>query len=348
MSKNNRNLIVAVAVLFLLSALTYRQSVGRADRFQRGQLFLSNLNPDEIATVELSKGEETVTLRRQGDRFTLVEKQDYPASNSSINNLLRDLLEIGLEREVGKGEGLAEELGIEPPGPETLEVALINTADMEMVRLRVGESSEGGAGSYVQRLDEENAPIFLTSQGVRLSSDADSFLQKEIVDYPGTEVIRVVGSDFRLEKPADGDGLALADLPGDQQLKASEVNRLKSLLSGLRYDDVFVADDGEVSSLDFRPTTTIGLADGSSYVLSHAQNGERHFLRIRGQNEVQQVAIAVDESEEELIEKAEMLSRADEIDEFNSFHGSWIYEISDFTAEKLQLKRSDLTESKDS
>jgi len=43
-----------------------------------------------------------------------------------------------------------------------------------------------------------------------------------------------------------------------------------------------------------------------------------------------------------------MLSRADEIDAFNQFHGSWVYEISDFTAEKLQLKRQDLIESEKS
>ena len=348
MSKTNRNLMVAVAVLFLLSALSYRQSVGRADRFQRGQLFLSNLNPDEIATIELSKGGETVTLRRQGDRFTTVEKQDYPASNASVNKLLRDLLEIGLEREVGRGEGLAEELGIEPAGAETVEVALVSTADKEMVRLRVGQASEDGAGNYVQRLDEENAPIYLTSRGVRLQAESSSFLDKAITDHPSTEVTRVQANDFVLEKAVDGDSLELADLPANQQLKASEVSRLQSVLSGLRYDDVFVADDSEVSGLNFGTSLKIDLADGSSYVLSHAQDGDRHFLRIRGENEIQQVAITVDESEEELKEKAEMLSRADEIDEFNSFHGSWIYEISDFTAAKIQLTRADLMESKDS
>ena len=281
MNKTNRNLLVAVAVLFLLSALTYRQSVGRADRFQRGQLFLSNLNPDEIATIEISKGDETVNLRRQGDRFTTVEKQDYPASNASVNKFLRDLLEIGLEREVGRSDGLAQELGIEPAGEETIEVALISSADKEMVRLRVGESSEDGAGNYIQRLDEENAPIYLTSRGVRLSSDASSFLHKEITDHPSTEVVGVRASDFVLEKAVDGDKLELADLPGGQQLKASEVNRLQSVLSGLRYDDVFVADDSEVSGLDFGTSLKIDLADGSSYVLTHAQDGDRHFLRIR-------------------------------------------------------------------
>ena len=56
----------------------------------------------------------------------------------------------------------------------------------------------------------------------------------------------------------------------------------------------------------------------------------------------------MDEAEEELREKAEMLTRADEIDAFNSFHGSWVYEISDFTAKKLQLTRQDLIESETS
>lgn len=348
MSKVNRNLMVTVAVLFLLSALTYRQSVGRADRFQRGQLFLSNLNPDEIATIEVSKGDEKVTLRRQGDRFTTVEKQGYPASNASVNRFLRDLLEIGLEREVGRGQALAEELEIEPVGAETIEVALISSADKEMVRLRVGKTSEDGAGNYVQRLDDDSAPIYLTSRGVRLSSDSGSFLDKEVTDHPSAEVVRVRAGDFVLERAVDGDKLELTDLPAGQQVKASEVNRLQSVLSGLRYEDVFVADDSEVSGLDFGNTVKIDLVDGSSYVLTHAQDGDRHFLRIRGENEVQQVAITVDESEEELKEKAEMLSRADEIDAFNSFHGSWVYEISDFTAAKLQLTRADLMEPKDS
>jgi hypothetical protein len=348
MSKTNRNLLMVVAVLFALSALTYWQTQGRADRFQRGQLFLSNLNPDEIATIELSKGEETVTLRRQGDQFTVVEKRGYPAGNASVNRLLRDLLEIGLEREVGSGAGLAEELGLEPPGPETVEVALIDSASQEMVRLRVGDSSEGGAGSYVQRLDEKESPIFLTSRGVRLDTDAGSYLDKAIVDHPASEVTRLSGPDFVLAKPAEGGELTLTDLPANRQLKASEASRLSSILSGLRFDEVFVADDNQVAGLRFEPALTIDLSDGSGYELLHATEGERHFLKIRGTNQVQQVAITVDESDEELKEKAEMLSRADEIDAFNSFHGSWVYEISDFTAEKLQLKRSDLMEPKDS
>ena len=131
-------------------------------------------------------------------------------------------------------------------------------------------------------------------------------------------------------------------------MKSSEVNRLGSVLSGLRFDEVFVADDPEVRDLEFEPALKVDLADGSGYELSLAARDERYFMKIRGFNTVQQVAISREESEEELKEKAEMLTRADEIDEFNSFHGSWVYEISKWTAEKLELRRGDLIDTESS
>jgi hypothetical protein len=348
MSKLNRNLLLVVAVLFLVSALTYRQSVSRADRFQRGQLFLANLNPDDVALMTVTKGDETVTLRRQGDRFLVAEKQNYPASNTSVNKLLRDLLEIGLEREIGRGGSLQEELEIEPVGPETVEVLLGGTGDQEMVRVRLGKAFEDGPGTYVQRFDEEDAAIYLTSGGVQVSTDSSTYLEKQIVDHDRSEVTRVAGRDFLLTRPAAGEDLVLSDLPTGSTAKANEIGRLESALSGLRFDDVFIADASEVAGLRFDPALEIGLTDGSGYVLLLAQRDEQTFLKIQGQAEVQQVAITVDEAEEELQEKAEMLTRADEIDAFNQFHGSWVYGISDFSAEKLRLTRQDLIESEKS
>jgi hypothetical protein len=347
-SKTNRNLLVLAAVLFLISVLTYRQSVSRADRFQRGQVFLPSLNPDEVASIQLVKQEETVTLERQGDRFTVAEKEGYPASNASVNRFLRDVLEIGLEREVGRGEGLAEELAIEPPGEETVEVALSNAAGQQMVRFRVTKQFDDGPGNYVQRRDDEEAPIYLTSRAVYLTSDVGSFLDKEIVDHPRSEVRRVEGVDFVLAKPEDAEDLELVDLAAGRPEKRSELNRLQTVLSGLRFDEVFLANDPEVQDLEFEQTLSVELDDGSGYALSHAGKDDRHFLRIRGFSPVEQVAISRDESEEELKEKAELLTRADEIDEFNEFHGSWVYEISEWTAEKLLLRRSNLIDTESS
>jgi hypothetical protein len=322
MSKVNRNLLLVVAVLFLLSALTYRQTIGRADRFQRGQLFLANLNPDDIGSISVAKTGEKVTLYRQGERFLVAEKQDYPASNSSVNKLLRDLLEIGLEREVGQGEDLQAELGIEPMAEESVEVILSSANDEEMVRLRVGKTFEEGPGHYVERFGVQDSGVFLTSQNVQISTDASSYLDKQIVDHDRSMVRRVSGGDFTLERSAGDGDLELTALPSGRSPRSTEIGRMASALSGLRYDDVFVADDDRVRDLEFSRILEFSLTDGSGYVLSLAERDDKAYLRIAGTHEVQQVAITVDESEEELQEKAEMLSRADEIDAFNGFHGS--------------------------
>ena len=47
---------------------------------------------------------------------------------------------------------------------------------------------------------------------------------------------------------------------------------------------------------------------------------------------------------EELKEKADQLTRADEIAKFNQFHSAWVYEIPSATADKLELAKSDLIE----
>jgi hypothetical protein len=343
-SKRNRNLLVLTLILMTLSIWAYRESVERADRFQRGQVFLSNLNPDEIARIEVRQGEQAVTLERQGETFRVLERQGYPANNAAVNRLVADLLEVGLEKEIGTGAELEQELEIEPLGESTLEVVIQDAAEKEMVRMRLGKAFEGGSGRYVQRLDRPGDPIYLTSGGVHVSVDPGSYLQKQIVDVPASELIRIEGPDVTLAREVAGADWSLAGTAGPTDLDEVEVNRLGSALSGLRFESVYLADDEEVRDLDFGPALGFDLEDGSGYDLSLVERQGRYFLRIAGRHSVSQVAISMDEAEEDLQEKAELLTRADEIEDFNRFHGSWIYELGEPVAKKLLLRRADLVE----
>ena len=345
MSQTNRRLAVAAAVVLALSVFSYWNSVSRAERFERGQKFLPNLNPDEIAQVEVIQGEDQVTLSRSGDRYVVEEVHDYPARNEGVNRLLRNLLDIELAKEVGAGESLAAELGIEPPGEDTVEVALRNAGGNDMVRLRVGNRFDGGSGNYVRRLDGEENPIFLTEATVLIDSTADQFLEKEIVDVAGSDVARIDGPDFTFST-ADGEGaeLALERVPGGKREKASEVGRVKNFLSRLRFSEVFVLDAEEAADLSFESEFRYELADGSGYVVSVAGRDDDRYIRIGGFHTVERVEIERDTPDEELQEKADILNRAEEMQEFNSDHGSWVYKLDSFTGEKLDLRRVDLIE----
>lgn len=343
-SKTNRKLTILTVVLMALSLWAYRESVNRADRFQRGQVFLSNLNPDEIARVEIRQADESVTLERQGETFRVVEEQGYPASNAAVNRLVGDLLELSLEKEVGTGTELAAELELEPVGPSTVEVLFQDAAQKEMVRMRLGLPFEGGPGRYVQRLDRPDDPIYLTSGEVHVTVDSSAFLRQQIIDVPVSEVARIVGADFTLTRQAEGGELRLIEAAASEETKGKQVGELESILRNLSFENVFVADDEAVRDLDLLPTLSVDLEDGSGYDLAVAEREGRYFLQIAGRHAVSQVAISLDEAEEELQEKADMLTRADEIDDFNQFHGSWIYEIGEADGRKLLLRKADLVE----
>jgi len=340
--KINKTLGIAAVVLLALSAWTYRASVQRAERFERGQRFLANLNQDEIAEIMVSKGDDSAHLRRGDEEFSVINADGYPADTAAVNRFVRSALELSLEKRVGAGESLEQELGLRPDGDATIEVVFKDATDKEMVRFLVGNSLEGGSGSYVRREDTADSTIYLTNSSVRLASAKDEFLRKEIVNIPSSELLAIRGRDFVVER--GDDALALAGLPAGKAENGSKMSQLGSALSYLKFTRHHLANAAELAGLRFDSVMNFDLADDSGYRTAIATKDDKHYLRIRAFHNIEQLTIAPDASEEEALEKSEILARADEVQKFNNFHDSWIYEISETTAQKLILTKPDLIE----
>jgi len=240
------------------------------------------------------------------------------------------------------------------------------------VHLRLGKSFEEG-GVYAQRLDKADEMIYLTSLDPGLSTSPDFFLKKEIVDVSPSDITRIEGPDFVVEEvfeqvvvepetPSEGAevgdgevpegpapkpislGLKLQELRSGYQEVSSALTKLKSALNRLEFNQVYPADAPQVQGMSFSEALQVDLKDTTGYVVSTAEKDGKHFLSIQGFSTVDRIEISPDESEEDLKEKADTLSRADEIVEFNAFHGSWVYEIEDRFSDKLKLRKADLME----
>lgn len=370
--KTNQKLLLATAVLLLLSAFTYRHSVGKAERFERGQKFLQNLNPDDISEILVDKGEDSTHLRRSadGERFVVVTSDGYRAKNQSVNRFLKDALGIELEKEVGTGEGLNEELELTPESSETTRIVFKNSAGNEMLGFLIGKATDAGNGNYVRRTDSnedgEQPTAYLTSKRVYLDTSSDDFVEKEILDVQSSEIKAIRGQGFVFakggvdsedgEQGEDGEDsessessatpsgpLSLVDLPAGKK-ESTKATQVKSALSGLRFTKHHLANAPEVQGLAFNRSLEIELDDGSGYVVAVAQQGDRHYLRIEGFHTSENLSIARDADEEEVKETSEVLQRMDELQSFNAFHGSWVYEVTDITAERIDVTPSDLVE----
>ncbi len=341
MKKINAILAVTAAALFLASALSYRASVQRAERFERGQSFLPNLNPDEIAQILIEKGDDSTHLRREGDRFVVVGAEGYPAKNESVNRFIKDVLKLSLEKEIGSGESLLAELELTGEEESTIEVAFKDANGDDMVRFLVGKAFEDG-GSYVRRADDEKGTAYLTSSRVYLSTGADDFLDKEILDVKEADVAAIEGPGYRFA--SEEGSLALAEMPAGMKEKTVEVNKVKGGLSYLRFTKHHLADAPEVQGLVFDHKVTYEMKDQSVYEVEVAERGDKHYLRIRGSHRTPEVQISLEADEEEVKEKSDLLVRADEMQQFDEFHGSWVYEVSESTADKFRVTASDLVE----
>jgi hypothetical protein len=342
--RTNVKLAALAALLLAASVWVYADSVSRGDRFERGKKLLPNLAIDEVSTIVLTEAGKTTTLERSEDGFTVAEVHDYPAKNEAVNGLLRDLIDISLEKEVGTGADLAKELEIDPPTDSTIEVVLRNAAAEDMVKLRLGKTFTDGNARYVQRLDQEGSPIYLTSGAIFLTTSTEALLDKEIVDVRPTQVLRVEGADFAMQAAEKGAAPALLDVPPGKTENTGETSKLRSVLERLAFDRVYVADDPAVAGLQFERKLRVSLDDDTSYTLSLAKQGEQSFLQVRGDHSIGQVMITLTTPKEELKEKADQLTRADEIAKFNQFHSAWVYEIPSATADKLALLKKDLVQ----
>ncbi len=344
MTDFNKKLGAIAAVLLLLAVFTYRHDAGRAERFESGQKFLQNLNPDEIAkvTIKGSAEDASVTLDRQGEEYTVAESNGYLARNEQVNRVVRDLLEVALDRRMGDGDELALELGL--VGDEAISVVLSNVSGEDMVSLEIGASSDSG-GRYVRRTSGEDQAIYRTEGALSVSTDPGSFLKKEVLDHSSSEVVRLEGSDFVLAKAQDEEGSwqGALELEGGTA-EPAEVNKLSGLLSRLSYEEVYLANAAEVVGLRFDRTLVFELDDRSGYELQAAQQGDETFIRIRGLFNVDRLEVSEDETEEELEQKADVLRRSDEIAKFDQYHGSWVYQVSAAAGETIALSRVDLLE----
>lgn len=336
----NRNLAIVAGVLLVVSVLIYRSGTDTEPRFERGQKLVPNLDLDAVTEIQLTSGAEGVTLKREDDGFVVANEHGYPAANQAVNRVLRRLVDLELEKEVGRGEELFAELGLDPEAEEAVEVVLTGASGATAVHLVVGEAFEDGDGSYLRRLDREDAPAYLSSRRLSFDTDPARFLDTEILSVEADRVARIEGPDFVVER--DEAGLELTTLRSGQEADRAAVSRLGGVLAFLRFEAVFLADDEQVAGLEFGEPLDFRLTDGSGYRLAVSERAGEHFLQVAGYHTVDRVTVDREESEEELAGKAEILSRADEIARFNRFHGSWVYRVNPSTAETLTMAREDL------
>jgi len=339
---NTRHLIILAAVaavltgaVVLLGVLEDRQEI----TLREGSYLLQGFNPEKVYGIYIKQGDESLTFRRQDERFLLAGKHDYPVSNEQINRIVKSIADIRCAEKVTSDDRNHGALGV--LGEKgSLVVRFFGESGQRMTGIVIGRDRPGFPGFYVRLEDEKQ---------VYLSTDALPPVSTKTVDY--------VRRDLPPGRKADYVRIACRNGSGDFALDLRDgTPALEGLSKKERQDDRAVTDvlktlqqfpvrslhrKGDLAAITWPAQLDFQRKDGVVYRIELAEKDGRHFARTQ--------AIADGAGAPKTGEAAgggpDALQMArDAAGAYNRDHEPWVYEIDASWMRVARMTQKDLLE----
>ncbi len=341
---NKKLMVLGVVAVGMLFWAVVQSRISNKPRSASGSpsYMVQGLNPADIDSIVIGTGDDTVTLKRQGAGFVVVNKDNYPAKISQINDLVSKCLEIETSQFVTDNTANHDDLEVTEEKARTV-VKFLKPDSSLLTGIIVGKSKELGQGTYV-RLASSNA-VYEASTVPRFGSGAMSFIEQKLISVKSNDIESVTvnfqSGKYVLKTKEDSQDVVLENIPAGKKFKSTEGKSVFTALTNLSFDDVKRNSD----ELSFDKQYLCRLKDSTEYTVEIATEEGKIYITCSAEfTEERPSTIRKDESEEELKAKEAKLLADDKAKEFTVRHKGWIYEIPDYKARNLTKELSDLVE----
>ncbi len=364
-------LIVAAAVAIAITVILVKKDSATWQTAEVGGLLFENLPVNDVETIHITQGSESLTLNKQGDIWVVKERYNYPANFQDISQMVFKLSEVKPLRVIEAGESQLGRLNLlaadQAQGGGTL-LEMKGGNDKTLVSLLLGKpyvrqseaqknpmmgmSGDIPEGRYV--LMGGSPPVYLIDEPFdnvapvpttwlnkdffkveKLSSISVQFMGESAPDWEFSR--DSVGGDFKLKNP----------LPSENA-DASKTRSLSSLFSYASFTDVLPLDsDPELTRLNIPTIAVIKTFDGFTYTihigkLTADETGRYLSLKVDAQLPTGRT-VAPDEKEEDKARlNAEFLREQERLQKKFAQEKKceqWIYIVSTWTVENLLKNR---------
>ena len=339
MSKRNLLVLAVVTVVVIAAALYARQSQQTTTAFTQGPYFpqlLAQVN--DVVKVIVKDAGSAVTLLKDGDLWTVEEKDRYPASTERVRELILGVAR--LERLEGKTKkpdlyAKLEVNDISEPGSKSRLIQLQADAGKNLAVLIVGKqrTAQGGASGrdqiYVRSPGKPQA--WLVEGSIPRTDDAVDWIEKNLItpDLGEIRSVVVTGEDGTIRvsrENVDTKEFKLDDLGPDQEIESQyAVDQVARSFEQLRLEDVNPAGELE---LDPAAATKAVLEtfDGVQVTLLVETRDDQ----VLGQLHADYPGEDADETIQSKVEN------------WNGLWRKWVYVLPDYQVENIIVKKEDL------
>ncbi|HEX4191859.1 MAG TPA: DUF4340 domain-containing protein, partial [Stellaceae bacterium] len=249
--------LVAVTVLAVAGAAVVARTTGPQPDPLAGKPVLSEVasRPGDIGRMALVHADQKTTLVRDGDKWSVEERGNYPANATKVNQALLGLADLTYVEPKTAKPASYPRLEVEDAGGKDSKSTMVTLADTKGALMgdvitgkhRDDQLGGGEGGVYVRK--PGSAQSWLARGKLDLAGNTADWLDKTLMDLPGAQVQKVVltqadGSSVTISRDKAGDKLALANMPKDKKLKYDSIlDDAADTLGKLQLDDVAPAKD---------------------------------------------------------------------------------------------------------
>ncbi|UCF42937.1 MAG: DUF4340 domain-containing protein [Planctomycetota bacterium] len=346
MTNRKLTILSIVAVVTVVWAVVQSRISNRPrTEADKPRYLIQGLDPADVGSIVLSSTENTVTLKRTGGHFVVLDKDNYPADASQINELITSCLDIKTDELYTDDPENHKALGVTEDDARSA-VKFFKPDSSLLTGVVIGKPKQQGRGTYV-RLASSNK-VYGTEQAPWIRDQAMDYIEPELIslEHDDIESVTVTSDNESYTLKAEEGGVVLENPPEDKTPKRGDIGRVFNALKDIRFDDVqkkTAADD-----LSFDGQFVCRLKDSTVYTIDIAQKNDKTYVACHVEF-TDTTPVTKDkgvESEEQLKEKEAKLLARDKANEFSAKHSGWVYEIADYKAENLTKQLSELLEEK--
>ncbi len=295
---SKKQVIILWIVAIVLAAAAWAVRSGGPKGFesktarQRGDTLFKELPVQEVAKIEVVSGGEKVTMTRKDGKWTVAERDGYPAKVSTVNDLLRTLAEVKVTDGIEADPSFAPRFGMNLDAGEEAErgtgIVLANDSGSEIARVTLGKNIESGgdpmnpfgggsSGRFIRNHADDSGVYKVSETFPALSTDPrrwldDDFLKVEkITELTLGKPGKPDEAEWKLTRPDETADFTLEGKADTEALDAGVVNPLKSLFSTTSFEDLVPSDKvAEQEKAGEKRTLRIATAEGFDYTIAIA------------------------------------------------------------------------------
>ena len=283
--------VIAIALGAAVTAVKLSQNTTSRSATKRvpPQTLFESFPAGEASTIEIQGAASSVTLAKKDGKWVVVQRDNYPANNTFVNDLIRSLGELKVVQGMEAGPSFAPRFGMDETATQPEDRGLTATfkdgGGKELAKVSLGKNIEsvsapspmGGSnavGRYVRNHADDSGFYAVSEMFPSVSADAKLWLSNEFISPEKIKSITVslpgkTEPAWKLSRDGEEAEFKLEGASATELLDAAASGPFKSLFSYANFDDVVpAAKVAERIVADSKRTAVIETFEGFTYMVN--------------------------------------------------------------------------------